>query len=60
VNNVLCSFHLRGALDVRAKDIMKYEMAAAKKLWLKIAKEKVPDVVLKCFGGKKLWSLVEI
>jgi malate dehydrogenase (oxaloacetate-decarboxylating)(NADP+) len=54
VNNVLgFPFIFRGALDVRAKAItVEMKMAAVKAL-ADLAKEKVPEIVIKAYGGKE-------
>ncbi|HTK82827.1 MAG TPA: NADP-dependent malic enzyme [Bacteroidota bacterium] len=55
VNNVLgFPFIFRGALDVRAKSINdEMKIAAAKALAL-LAKEDVPDSVVRAYGGKRI------
>jgi malate dehydrogenase (oxaloacetate-decarboxylating)(NADP+) len=54
VNNVLgFPFIFRGALDVRAKSINDEMKMAAVKALSSLAKEKVPDVVLRAYGGKE-------
>ena len=53
VNNVLgFPFIFRGALDVRAKAINEEMKMAAVKALANLAKEQVPDLVLKAYGGK--------
>ncbi len=53
VNNVLgFPFIFRGALDVRATIINEEMKMAAVKALAKLAKEKVPDVVISAYGGK--------
>lgn len=55
VNNVLCfPFIFRGALDVRARDINEPMKLAAAEALARLAKEKVPDVVLNAFGGRHM------
>ncbi len=54
VNNVLgFPFIFRGALDVRAKAINEEMKMAAVKALADLAKDEVPDVVLKAYGGKE-------
>jgi len=54
VNNVLgFPFIFRGALDVRAKNINEEMKMAASLALAKLAKEKVPEVVFKAYGGKE-------
>jgi malate dehydrogenase (oxaloacetate-decarboxylating)(NADP+) len=55
VNNVLgFPFIFRGALDVRAKKVNdEMEMAATRAL-AALAKEEVPDAVLRAYGGERL------
>jgi malate dehydrogenase (oxaloacetate-decarboxylating)(NADP+) len=55
VNNVLgFPFIFRGALDVRARAInMEMKIAAARAL-AELAREDVPDVVLKAYGGDRI------
>jgi len=54
VNNVLgFPFIFRGALDVKAKAINEEMKIAAVKALAELAKESVPDVVLKAYGGKE-------
>jgi len=54
VNNVLgFPFIFRGALDVRAKAINDEMKMAAVKALADLAKEKVPDAVIKAYGGKE-------
>jgi malate dehydrogenase (oxaloacetate-decarboxylating)(NADP+) len=53
VNNVLgFPFIFRGALDVRATSINDEMKMAATKALAKLAKEKVPEMVLKAYGGE--------
>ena len=55
VNNVLCfPFLFRGALDVRAKKITPNMKLAAVKALAELAKEEVPDFVLKAYNVDKL------
>lgn len=55
VNNVLCfPFIFRGALDVRAKEINSAMKLAAVKAIAGLAKEAVPEEVLKASGDKAL------
>ncbi len=55
INNVLVfPFIFRGALDVRAKTINHEMMMAASKAIATLAKEDVPESVLKAYGLKKL------
>ena len=55
VNNVLCfPFLFRGALDVRAKKITPNMKLAAVKALADLAKEEVPDFVLKAYNVDKL------
>jgi len=52
VNNVLgFPFIFRGALDVRAKSINEEMKMAAVKALADLAKEKVPEVVIRAYGG---------
>jgi len=54
VNNVLgFPFIFRGALDVRAKAINEEMKMAAVIALSELAKEQVPDVVIKAYGGKE-------
>jgi malate dehydrogenase (oxaloacetate-decarboxylating)(NADP+) len=54
VNNVLgFPFIFRGALDVRARKINQEMKMAAVRALAKLAKEKVPEVVLHAYGGKE-------
>ncbi|MBN1301811.1 MAG: phosphate acetyltransferase [Melioribacteraceae bacterium] len=54
VNNVLgFPFIFRGALDVRARAINEEMKMAAVKALADLAKEQVPDVVIKAYGGKE-------
>lgn len=54
VNNVLCfPFLFRGALDVRAKSINNEMKAAAVKAIAALAKEEVPDQVLRAYGTER-------
>jgi malate dehydrogenase (oxaloacetate-decarboxylating)(NADP+) len=54
VNNVLgFPFIFRGALDVRAKAITEEMKMAAVKALAGLAKEKVPDMVIKAYGGEE-------
>ncbi len=51
VNNVLCfPFLFRGALDVRAREINTAMKVAAVKAIAALAKEEIPDQVLKAYG----------
>lgn len=53
VNNVLgFPFIFRGALDVRATAINEEMKMAATKALAKLAKEKVPEMVLRAYGGE--------
>jgi len=53
VNNVLgFPFIFRGALDVRATAINEEMKMAAVKALAQLAKEKVPEIVIKAYGGK--------
>ncbi len=55
VNNVLgFPFIFRGALDVRAKAINEEMKIAAVKALADLAKEDVPDSVIKAYGGKPI------
>ena len=55
VNNVLCfPFLFRGALDVRAKKITPNMKLAAVKALADLAKEEVPEFVLKAYNVEKL------
>ncbi len=55
VNNVLgFPFIFRGALDVRAKTINEEMKIAAVKALAQLAKEDVPDSVIKAYGGKPI------
>ncbi len=55
VNNVLgFPFIFRGALDVRAKQINDEMKVAAAMSLAKLAKEDVPDSVIRAYGGKKI------
>jgi malate dehydrogenase (oxaloacetate-decarboxylating)(NADP+) len=55
VNNVLgFPFIFRGALDVRATQINDKMKVAASMALAKLAKEDVPDSVIRAYGGKKL------
>lgn len=55
VNNVLCfPFLFRGALDVRARAINKEMKIAAVKAIAALAKEEVPDRVLRAYGVERL------
>lgn len=55
VNNVLgFPFIFRGALDVRATGINDEMKLAASKALAKLAREEVPDVVLRAYGGKSI------
>ncbi len=55
VNNVLgFPFIFRGALDVRAKAINDDMKMAASHALAKLAKEDVPDSVVKAYGGKRI------
>ncbi len=54
VNNVLgFPFIFRGALDVRAKAINEEMKMAAVKALANLAKEKVPEVVIRAYGNKE-------
>ncbi|RKY96054.1 MAG: NADP-dependent malic enzyme, partial [Ignavibacteriae bacterium] len=54
VNNVLgFPFIFRGALDVRATSINEEMKMAATKALAALAKQKVPEMVLKAYGGKE-------
>ncbi len=54
VNNVLgFPFIFRGALDVRASGINEEMKMAATKALAELAKQKVPEVVLKAYGGEE-------
>ncbi|MBT8384014.1 MAG: NADP-dependent malic enzyme, partial [Ignavibacteria bacterium] len=54
VNNVLgFPFIFRGALDVRAKAINEEMKIAAVNALANLAKEKVPEVVIRAYGGKE-------
>jgi malate dehydrogenase (oxaloacetate-decarboxylating)(NADP+) len=54
VNNVLgFPFIFRGALDVRAKAINEEMKIAAVRALADLAKEKVPEVVIRAYGGKE-------
>ena len=53
VNNVLgFPFIFRGALDVRASGINEEMKMAATKALAQLAREKVPEIVLKAYGGE--------
>lgn len=55
VNNVLgFPFIFRGALDVRARQINDEMKVAAAMALAKLAKEDVPDSVIRAYGGKKI------
>lgn len=55
VNNVLgFPYIFRGALDVRARDITDNMKMAATMALAKLAKEAVPDEVIRAYGGKHL------
>lgn len=55
VNNVLgFPFIFRGALDVRARQINDHMKVAAAYALAKLAKEDVPDSVIRAYGGKKI------
>jgi malate dehydrogenase (oxaloacetate-decarboxylating)(NADP+) len=55
VNNVLgFPFIFRGALDVRARQINDEMKVAAAMALSKLAKEDVPDSVVRAYGGKKI------
>lgn len=55
VNNVLgFPFIFRGALDVRARQINDQMKVAASMALAKLAKEDVPDSVVRAYGGKKI------
>ncbi|MBI5021860.1 MAG: NADP-dependent malic enzyme [Ignavibacteriales bacterium] len=55
VNNVLgFPFIFRGALDVRATQINDEMKVAAAMALAKLAKEDVPDTVIRAYGGKKI------
>lgn len=54
VNNVLCfPFLFRGALDTRASEINKEMKIAAVQAIAALAKEEVPDSVLRAYGAEK-------
>ena len=54
VNNVLgFPFIFRGALDVRASGINEEMKMAATKALAELAKQKVPEIVLKAYGGEE-------
>ena len=46
-------FIFRGALDVRASAINEEMKMAARKALAELAKEKVPEMVLKAYGGEE-------
>ncbi len=55
VNNVLCfPFLFRGTLDVRAREINTEMKLAAVKALKELAREAVPEEVLKAYGGAEL------
>jgi malate dehydrogenase (oxaloacetate-decarboxylating)(NADP+) len=55
VNNVLgFPFIFRGALDVRARQINDKMKVAASKALAALAKEDVPDSVIRAYGGKRI------
>jgi malate dehydrogenase (oxaloacetate-decarboxylating)(NADP+) len=55
VNNALCfPFLFRGALDARAKQITTAMQVAAAKALAELAREPVPEVVLKAYNIKEL------
>lgn len=55
VNNVLgFPFIFRGALDVRATSINDAMKAAAAKSLAELAKEDIPDSVIRAYGGKRI------
>lgn len=55
VNNVLCfPFIFRGALDVRAKAINTEMKVAAVRTLAELAREDVPDSVIRAYGGKPI------
>ncbi|RCK77591.1 MAG: NADP-dependent malic enzyme [Ignavibacteriae bacterium] len=55
VNNVLgFPFIFRGALDVRARQINDHMKVAAAMALAKLAKEDVPDSVIRAYGGKRI------
>lgn len=55
VNNVLgFPFIFRGALDVRARQINDQMKVAAAMALAKLAKEDVPDSVIRAYGGKRI------
>ncbi len=55
VNNVLCfPFIFRGALDVRAKAINTEMKVAAVRTLAELAREDVPDSVIRAYGGKTM------
>jgi len=55
VNNVLCfPFIFRGALDVRAKAINTEMKVAAVRTLAELAREDVPDSVIRAYGGKPM------
>ncbi len=54
VNNVLgFPFIFRGALDVRARQITEAMKLAAAKALAALAREEVPDVVMRAYGGER-------
>jgi len=54
INNVLgFPFIFRGALDVRASEITEGMKMAAAKALAALAKEEVPEIVAKAYGGRK-------
>ena len=55
VNNILgFPFIFRGALDVRAKMINDEMKIAASRALAKLAKQDIPDSVIRAYGGKKI------
>jgi malate dehydrogenase (oxaloacetate-decarboxylating)(NADP+) len=55
VNNVLCfPFLFRGALDVRATAINEQMKAAAVRALAELAREDVPDSVIRAYGGRPI------
>ena len=54
INNVMCfPFLFRGALDTRAPEINEAMKMATAKALAALAKEPVPDVVARAYGGKR-------
>lgn len=55
INNVMCfPFIFRGALDVRAHQIDDSMMMAAALALAELAKEEVPDEVIRAYEGRKM------